>query len=288
MAFESRTGYVKNIILEFMEGKGIVDRKDIVAAIKADSEADQISEGVIAGSFKILTAQGYIVPVSRGVYTLGTAQGKAGVFDKIYRMCNKFEQDLIRACSFNVLDMNDNEKEKYKMFTDEVTGLKDDIRKHVTVMAEALGLFDETQNTEQAEQYREKITKEVESGYSEFDAIKDNNIEQTEKEKSETGQVEQDVAGGDQAEKETEQSDEIKGCTDGNDETYDGLVNFVEEAREQGILHQEEQSEQETTSEETEDQAEKQEEGEQTEEKEETVKEEDKQVVNKKKSRHKR
>lgn len=204
MAFESRTGYVKDIIMNCFKDNDMMSRKDIVAAIKADSKADEFSDGVIAGSFKILVNQGMLVPVARGIYSKGTVTNSAGIFDKICKITSKFEQDLEKASTFSVLDMSDDEKAKYKVFTDELECLKADIKKHLTVMTGAVVVKDSC---------------------TEFDQILGF---------GETGQEEQV----------TEQKEPVKiTCYDGNDETYDGLVELVEDTVEQS-----EESETETES----------------------------------------
>lgn len=243
MAFESRTGYVKDIIMNCFKDNDMMSRKDIVAAIKADSKADEFSDGVIAGSFKILVNQGMLVPVARGIYSKGTVTNSAGIFDKICKITSKFEQDLEKASTFSVLDMTDDEKAKYKVFTDELECLKADIKKHLTVMTGAvvardsctefdqiLG-FGETGQEDQVTEQKEpvKIT-----SYDGNDETYDGLVEL----------VEDTV----------EQSETESNCCDGNDETYDGLKELVEDTVEQSEdkSEQSEQSEQVKESEETE------------------------------------
>ena len=236
MAFESRTGYVKDIIMNCFKDNDMMNRKDIVAAIKADSKADEFSDGVIAGSFKILVNQGMLVPVARGIYSKGTVTNSAGIFDKICKITSKFEQDLEKASTFSVLDMSDDEKAKYKVFTDELECLKADIKKHLTVMTGAvvardsctefdqvLG-FGETGQEEQVTEQKEpvKIT-----SYDGNDETYDGLVELVE-----------DTVEQPEHEEESEHKSE---CCDGNDETYDGLKELVEDTVEQS--EQVEQSE---------------------------------------------
>lgn len=239
MAFESRTGYVKDIIMNCFKDNNMMSRKDIVAAIKADSKADEFSDGVIAGSFKILVNQGMLVPVARGIYSKGTVTNSAGIFDKICKMTSKFEQELEKASTFNVLNMTDDEKAKYKVFTDELECLKADIKKHLTVMTGAvvakdsctefdqvLG-FGETGKEEQVTEQKEPVKLTSYDGNDEtYDGLVElveDTVEQSESEQS-------------------EQSETESNCCNGNDETYDGLKELVEDTVEQSE-QSEEQSE---------------------------------------------
>ena len=239
MAFESRTGYVKDIIMNCFKDNNMMSRKDIVAAIKADSKADEFSDGVIAGSFKILVNQGMLVPVARGIYSKGTVTNSAGIFDKICKITSKFEQDLEKASTFNVLDMTDDEKAKYKVFTDELECLKADIKKHLTVMTGAvvakdsctefdqiLG-FGETGQEEQVTEQKEPVKL---TSYDGNDETYDGLVELVE------DTVEQ-----------SEQSETESNCCDGNDETYDGLKELVEDTVEQSEQSEEQSEEKSKT-----------------------------------------
>lgn len=246
MAFESRTGYVKDIIMNCFKDNDMMSRKDIVAAIKADSKADEFSDGVIAGSFKILVNQGMLVPVARGIYSKGTVTNSAGIFDKICKITSKFEQDLEKASTFNVLDMSDDEKAKYKVFTDELECLKADIKKHLTVMTGAVVVRDSCTEFDQILGFGEtgqedKVTEQKEpvkiTSYDGNDETYDGLVEL----------VEDTVEQSEQSESE---------CCDGNDETYDGLKELVEDTVEKSEqseqVEQSEKSEQVEKSEETE------------------------------------
>ena len=228
MAFESRTGYVKDIIMNCFKDNDMMSRKDIVAAIKADSMADEISDGVIAGSFKILVNQGMLVPVARGIYSKGTVTSSAGIFDKICKITSKFEHDLEKASTFSVLDMLADEKAKYKVFTDELECLKANIKKHLEVMTGAvvakdsctefdqvLG-FGETDQEEQVTEQKEPVKL---TSYDGNDETYDGLVELVE---DTVEQVEQ-----------SEQVENENNCCDGNDETYDGLKELVEDTVEQ-------------------------------------------------------
>ena len=129
MEFKSSTDCVKSIIMNFMDGKDVVDRKEIVEAIRADSEGALVSEGVIAGSFKILVAQGYITPVQRGVYKRTGEEYQAGssrrttyekkdVFENIEGIVKKFDRDLDKACTINPLNLDEEQRQKYSQTVD--------------------------------------------------------------------------------------------------------------------------------------------------------------------------
>lgn len=239
MAFESRTGYVKDIIMNCFKDNDMMSRKDIVAAIKADSKADEFSDGVIAGSFKILVNQGMLVPVARGIYSKGTVTNSAGIFDKICKITSKFEQELEKASTFNVLDMTDDEKAKYKVFTDELECLKADIKKHLTVMTKAIVANDRCTEFDQVLGFGEtgqedQVTEQKEpvklTSYDGNDETYDGLVELVEDTVEQSEQAEQ--------QEQPEQAETDGNCCNGNDETYDGLKELVED-----IVEQSEQSE---------------------------------------------
>ena len=111
--FVSRTAEVKSLITEFMEQSDeAVERKDIVNYVQAHV-SEEVTDGVIAGAIKMMTASGEIFPVSRGVYVRGAGKRQTTVFERIYSVCKRFQGDLNRACTVNVLELNSEERYTY-------------------------------------------------------------------------------------------------------------------------------------------------------------------------------
>lgn len=134
----SKSAYVKAIILGYMQDKERANRRDIVEVIKNSEMGKDISDGVIAGGFKMLTLSGDIVPVDRGVYVKGgsldTSDG--AVLARISRLCNKFYADLNKACTYNVLSLSSAEKEVYGEFNDCVDDLMACVKDRVSKLNE--------------------------------------------------------------------------------------------------------------------------------------------------------
>jgi hypothetical protein len=67
MCMKSLSEIAKDVIRSYMEDKNEYDRKELVAAIKERADRkEEMTDGVIAGAIKMLTASGEIVVVSRG------------------------------------------------------------------------------------------------------------------------------------------------------------------------------------------------------------------------------
>ena len=72
MCMRSLSEEGKDVIRGYMENGKEYDRKELVAAIKERAERkDEMTEGVIAGVIKMLTASNEIMVVSRGRYKKG-------------------------------------------------------------------------------------------------------------------------------------------------------------------------------------------------------------------------
>ena len=134
----SKSAYVKAIILGYMQDKERANRRDIVEVIKNSEMGKDISDGVIAGGFKMLTLSGDIVPVDRGVYVKGSSldTSDGAVLARISRLCNKFYADLNRACTYNVLSLSRAEKEVYGEFNDCVDDLMACVKDRVSKLNE--------------------------------------------------------------------------------------------------------------------------------------------------------
>lgn len=134
----SKSAYVKAIILGYMQDKERANRRDIVEVIKNSEMGKDISDGVIAGGFKMLTLSGDIVPVDRGVYVKGSSldTSDGAVLARISRLCNKFYADLNKACTYNVLSLSSAEKEVYGEFNDCVDDLMACVKDRVSKLNE--------------------------------------------------------------------------------------------------------------------------------------------------------
>ena len=134
----SKSAYVKAIILGYMQDKERANRRDIVEVIKNSEMGKDISDGVIAGGFKMLTLSGDIVPVDRGVYVKGSSldTSDGAVLARISRLCNKFYADLNKACTYNVLSLSRAEKEVYGEFNDCVDDLMACVKDRVSKLNE--------------------------------------------------------------------------------------------------------------------------------------------------------
>ena len=141
--FTSRTAEVRNLVTEFMgQVQTEVERKDIVGYVQAHVE-NEVTDGVIAGAIKMMTADGEIVPVRRGVYVKGAGKAKATTFEKIYNVCRKFQIDLDRVCTFNMLELTEAEKSVYPQVLDLSERLRDGVRNTANALATLVELIQE-------------------------------------------------------------------------------------------------------------------------------------------------
>lgn len=126
--FTSKTAEVKSLITEFMgQVQEEVERKDIVEYVQTHIE-NGVTDGVIAGAIKMMTADGEIYPVRRGCYVKGVGKAKSTTFEKIYNVCRRFQLDLDRACTFNMLELTDAEKSIYPQVQELSEQLRDEVR----------------------------------------------------------------------------------------------------------------------------------------------------------------
>lgn len=126
--FTSKTAEVKSLITEFMgQVQEEVERKDIVEYVQTHID-NGVTDGVIAGAIKMMTADGEIYPVRRGCYVKGVGKAKSTTFEKIYNVCRRFQLDLDRACTFNMLELTDAEKSIYPQVQELSEQLRDEVR----------------------------------------------------------------------------------------------------------------------------------------------------------------
>ena len=76
----------------------------------------------------MMTADGEIYPVRRGCYVKGVGKVKSTTFEKIYNVCRRFQLDLDRACTFNMLELTDAEKSIYPQVQELSEQLRDEVR----------------------------------------------------------------------------------------------------------------------------------------------------------------
>ena len=128
MVFTSKSAEVKHLVLEFMgDSEQPVSRNEIVKYVQ-EHVCAEVTDGVVAGAIKMLTCAGEIIPVQRGVYVKGSGKRKATSFEKISNLCRRFQLDLERACTVNVLELTDHEREVYPDFIRNLCQLRDDVR----------------------------------------------------------------------------------------------------------------------------------------------------------------
>ena len=127
--FNSKTAEVKYLILGYMsEQEHSVTRNSIVQYVQ-EHVSCEVTDGVIAGAIKVLTSTGEIIPTERGIYIKGSgSRVKATSFEKIYNLCKRFESDLVRACTLNILELTEQEKEVYPDFLRNLTDLRTSVQ----------------------------------------------------------------------------------------------------------------------------------------------------------------
>ena len=126
--FTSKTAEVKSLIAAFMgQVQEEVERKDIVEYVQTHID-NGVTDGVIAGAIKMMTADGEIYPVRHGCHVKGVGKAKSTTFEKIYNVCRRFQLDLDRACTFNMLELTDAEKSIYPQVQELSEQLRDEVR----------------------------------------------------------------------------------------------------------------------------------------------------------------
>lgn len=93
-----------------MENGNEYDRKELVGVIKERAERrEEMSDGVIAGAIKMLTASGEIVVVARGRYKKGVAGKDQNMQEMVMALFHKFKADLDKMCMVNALSLKEND-----------------------------------------------------------------------------------------------------------------------------------------------------------------------------------
>lgn len=110
--FNSMSDEGKALVMEFMNTVevGEVERKEIVAYVKEHiSDKSKLSDGIMAGVIKMLTATGEIVVVNRARYKKGTKLESLTLREKVLALFNGFQKDLNKAVTVNVFDLTDSD-----------------------------------------------------------------------------------------------------------------------------------------------------------------------------------
>lgn len=114
--FNSISEEVKTLVNEFMATvKGECDRKEMVKFVKEHvQDSSVLTDGVIAGSIKMLTATGALVVVSRGRYKKGIKIDNLCLKEKVIALFETFQRDLQKACTVNLLGVSNEDMEFIK------------------------------------------------------------------------------------------------------------------------------------------------------------------------------
>ena len=185
--FTSRTKEVRAIITEFMaEREEPVERKEIAEYV-VEHVTEEVTDGVIAGAIKMMTASGELYPIQRGRYTRGTGKAKATAFEKIYTICRRFDSDLEKGCTFNMLELTEAERQVYMEFSACIMGLRNLVRES---MVDLTGILERVHGQEATGTPEEKEAKLPEQEEAKGDA--DSEVPEQEAGSQEAPAAEQD------------------------------------------------------------------------------------------------
>ena len=110
MCMKSLSEIAKEVIRGYMENGNEYDRKELVAAIKEGAERkEEMTDGVIAGAIKMLTASGEIMVVARGRYKKGVAGKDQNMQERVTALFHRFKADLDKMCMVNALSLKEND-----------------------------------------------------------------------------------------------------------------------------------------------------------------------------------
>ena len=165
--FSSKTAEVRAIITEFMaEREEPVERKEIIEYV-VGHVTGEVTDGVIAGAIKMMTASGELYPIQRGRYIRGTGKAKATAFEKIYTICRRFDSDLEKGCTFNMLELTEAERQVYMEFSACIMGLRNLVRES---MVDLTGILERVHGQEATGTPEEKEAKLPEQEEAKGDA----------------------------------------------------------------------------------------------------------------------
>lgn len=110
MCMRSLSEIAKDVIRGYMENGSEYDRKELVAAIRERADRkEEMTDGVIAGAIKMLTASGEIVVIARGRYKKGIAGKDQNMQERVTALFHKFKSDLDKMCMVNALNLKEND-----------------------------------------------------------------------------------------------------------------------------------------------------------------------------------
>lgn len=142
--FNSISEEGKALVMEYMATtSGMeVERKEIVAYVKDHiSNKEKLSDGVMAGCIKMLTASGELVVVNRARYKKGMKMENLSLKEKVLALFNGFQKDLNKAVTVNVFDLTDSDME----FCRKVNELSNEIESRLWQLEEAGESKEETE-----------------------------------------------------------------------------------------------------------------------------------------------
>lgn len=117
--YTSVSAEVKQLIMDSLKDGAEHERKEIVAYISEHVQNKEVlTDGIIAGSFKMLLASGGIKNVSRAIYQKGTPVEMMSIKEKVLGVFRKFRADLDKVCTVNMLYATPEDIEAIKAFSD--------------------------------------------------------------------------------------------------------------------------------------------------------------------------
>jgi hypothetical protein len=124
----SMSAKVSEIIRDIISDGKEHERKEIVdRIIKETDEKEKLTSGIIAGAIKVFIERGELLSVRRGVYQADVSTNKTGTKLKVHRLMTKFQRDLEKICTVNVLQLSEEDIEFIKEIQEINSGLKNEI-----------------------------------------------------------------------------------------------------------------------------------------------------------------
>lgn len=143
-----------------MENGKEYDRKELVAAIKERAaRKDEMTEGVIAGVIKMLTASNESIVVPRGRYKKGIPGKEQNMQERVTLLFHRFKAGLDRMCMVNALNL----KEEDLRFIRRLNEISNNLEASIWEL-ENFGKEVETGAEKAPEVQVEEVEKEVEKG----------------------------------------------------------------------------------------------------------------------------
>lgn len=158
MCMKSLSEIAKDVIRGYMENGNEYDRKELVAAIKEKADRkEEMTDGVIAGAIKMLTASGEIVVIARGRYKKGIAGKDQNMQERVTALFHKFKSDLDKMCMVNALSLKENDLQ----FISKLNEISDNLEASIWEL-EDFGKEKEVSGAEQAPEAKAEEVEKVE------------------------------------------------------------------------------------------------------------------------------